>query len=68
MADERRDYERRYVFSEPPKLELGVTVMCPKCKGRTTITMDKKTLPCPRCAGQGLVPNIGPIARPKGKV
>jgi DnaJ-class molecular chaperone len=53
--DERR-YER-----PPGRLEFGMTVWCPKCKGRGTVTIKENDKTCSRCNGYGVVPNKGVV-------
>jgi DnaJ-class molecular chaperone len=50
--------ERRYT-GPPARLEFGVTVWCPRCKGKGTVTFNEKTSTCPRCDGYKVVPNVG---------
>jgi len=50
-----------------PKLIVGETLICGKCKGTGEGTQMKDGK-CLRCNGWGIVPNQGPVARPKGKI
>ena len=59
------------VDGEPPRLVLGETVICGRCKGKKAkgeqfcYDPRQKERRCLRCNGWGIVPNQGPIGAPK---
>lgn len=59
------------VDGDAPRLVLGVTVICTRCKGKidedTKYCVDprNKDMRCMRCNGWGIVPNQGPIGGSK---
>lgn len=61
-----------FAFTQPPmEVAFGSAVICPRCKGlrrkikgqRTELCMDPSNpkVPCIRCNGFGIVPNVGPV-------
>jgi DnaJ-class molecular chaperone len=36
-----------------------MTVWCPRCSGKGSVTINEKSVTCSRCNGHKVVPNVG---------
>ena len=50
------------VYPQKPKtMTFGETLICPRCNGKTNEPGAGRSVPCKRCGGVGLIPNVGAI-------